>query len=326
MRGGVFVCHAAEDAGTAQRVVATLEAANVPCWIAPRDIRPGQNWPEAILDGIAAAPAMVLVFSTAANNSKHVARELGAADERGLPIVPVRLEHVEPSPKLLYFISQAQWLEAGEVGAQQWESPLVQAVRDAVQQTPPTRKIPAIGRQDLNGTGHRRRWWLWGGAAAALLLVAGLLVVLLTRQGEEAKAGPVPEGRAGMASVFPSLSDECDPVDPPGMPVKTEVYLCDYLGAKGYRVRYSRWEDGYDVVDFYNTTYPEAVSQDWVRQGKNVGERLTYEVKSDDKTPYRWSEAYKDMPFSIDVEAKSEQARGSGIGVALGQAQDDIGK
>jgi hypothetical protein len=165
-----------------------------------------------------------------------------------------------------------------------------------------------------------------GWRGAALLLVAGLLVVLLTRQGDKAKAGPVPEGRAGMASVFPSLSDQCDPVDPPGMPVKTEVYLCDYLDDKGYRVRYSRWEDGYDVVDYYNTTYPKAESQDWVsRQGKKVGERLTYEV-TDDKAPYHWSEAYKDMPFSIDVEAKSEQARGLGIGVALGQAQDDTGK
>jgi hypothetical protein len=326
MLGGVFVCHAAEDAGTAQRVVATLEAANMPCWIAPRDIRPGRSWAEAILEGIAAAPAMVLVFSAAANRSKHVSREVGAADDRGLPIVWVRLEQVQPSPKLSYFIAEAQWLDADRAGPQQWESPLVQAVRDAVQQTPPTRKIPAIGGQDLNETGHRRRWWLWGGAGAALLLVAGLLVVLLTRQGDEAKAGPVPEGRAGMASVFPSLSDQCDPVDPPGMPVKTEVYLCDYLDDKGYRVRYSRWEDGYDVVDYYNTTYPKAESQDWVsRQGKKVGERLTYEV-TDDKAPYHWSEAYKDMPFSIDVEAKSEQARGLGIGVALGQAQDDTGK
>jgi hypothetical protein len=207
MRGGVFVCHAAEDAGTAQRVVATLEAADVPCWIAPRDIRPGQNWAEAILDGIAAAPAMVLVFSAAANNSKHVPRELGAADERGLPIVPIRLEQVEPSPRLLYFISQAQWLEADGVGAQQWESPLVQAVRDAVQQTHPTRIVPATRGQGPTGTSHRRRLLLWGGAVTALVLVVGLLVLFLTRSGEEGSQavheaeGLVPPGRAGMASV-----------------------------------------------------------------------------------------------------------------------------
>src|SRR3954451_8768881 len=116
MRGGVFVCHAAPDAGTAQRVVAALEAANMPCWIAPRDIEPGEDWPEAIVAAIKAAPAMVLTFSAATNESPHVPRELEAAVKRKLPIVPVRLDQAEPSPKLVFLIGQAHWLETNGVG------------------------------------------------------------------------------------------------------------------------------------------------------------------------------------------------------------------
>ena len=46
MRGGVFVCHAARDAGTAQRVVAALEAAGL-------EVRPDASpaAAKAFLDG-----------------------------------------------------------------------------------------------------------------------------------------------------------------------------------------------------------------------------------------------------------------------------------
>src|SRR3954466_16432399 len=88
MRGGVFVCHASDDADTAQRAVAALEAAGIACWIAPRDIEAGETYTQAILDGLDAAPAIVLIFSSATNESPHVARELEAAvgsSRRGIP-------------------------------------------------------------------------------------------------------------------------------------------------------------------------------------------------------------------------------------------------
>src|SRR3954471_7032473 len=98
MRGGAFVCHAARDAGTAQRVVAVLEAAGVPCWIAPRDIEPGESWSSAIVDGLEAAPAVVLVFSAATNDSPHVTRELETAVHRRIPIVQSASNRWSPRP------------------------------------------------------------------------------------------------------------------------------------------------------------------------------------------------------------------------------------
>ena len=139
----------------AQRVVAALEAAGVPCWIAPRDIDPGESYAQAILDGLEAAPAMVLVFSAATNESPHVIRELESAVGSGTPIVPVRLEAVEPSRDLRYFIGTSQWLETGGDAAEQWESPLVRAVRRAVGQgghRPP----PPDPRATERAAGHDR--------------------------------------------------------------------------------------------------------------------------------------------------------------------------
>jgi hypothetical protein len=162
MRGGVFVCHASHDAGVALRVVAALEAAGVPCWIAPRDIDPGDSYSRAILDGLEAAPALVLVFSAATNASPHVTRELESAVGRGIAIVPVRLEPVEPSRDLRYFIGTSQWLDTGGVAADQWEPPLVRAVRRAVgtggHRQPPTGAGTGSEQPDLpEPTGLGRR-------------------------------------------------------------------------------------------------------------------------------------------------------------------------
>src|SRR4051812_7763041 len=142
MRGGVFICHASRDAAMAQRAVEALEAAGVHCWIAPRDIDAGENYTQAILDGLEAAPAVVLVFSSATNESPHVARALEIAVGSGRRIVPVRLEAVEPSGSLRYFIGTSQWLEATAPDAD-WSAALVQAVRRAVGQ-PVTQSPPGL--------------------------------------------------------------------------------------------------------------------------------------------------------------------------------------
>ena len=86
----------------ARRVVEALEEHGVPCWIAPRDIAPGDNYTQAILDALAAAPALVLVFSSAADTSPHVRRELEMAVGSDTAIVPVRLEAKDPSAALGY--------------------------------------------------------------------------------------------------------------------------------------------------------------------------------------------------------------------------------
>src|SRR5580765_2948442 len=71
MAHDVFVSYSTHDKPTADAVVARLEAARLRCWIAPRDILPGMEWGEAIIDGIHRSRIMVLVFSSSANASPH---------------------------------------------------------------------------------------------------------------------------------------------------------------------------------------------------------------------------------------------------------------
>ena len=108
-----FVSHETDnDGGVAMAMCGALESRGLHCWISPRDIPPGIDWPAAIVQGINASGLLVLVLSAAANESRWVLREVMAADKRGLPIVPVRIEDVEPAEALEFVLGPAQWLNA----------------------------------------------------------------------------------------------------------------------------------------------------------------------------------------------------------------------
>lgn len=108
----VFISYAKEDKPIADAVCAKLESRNIRCWIAPRDIPPGKNFPEAIIEGIEDGKVVVLIFSSSANKSPHVTRELTNAVNKGRIIIPFRIEDVLPSKSMEYLISVPHWLDA----------------------------------------------------------------------------------------------------------------------------------------------------------------------------------------------------------------------
>jgi hypothetical protein len=108
----VFISYAQLDKPIADAVCAKLESRYLRCWIAPRDVIPGKSFPEAIIDAIVDSKVVVLIFSSHANNSPHVIRELTTAVNKGRIIVPFRVEDVMPSKSMEYLISVPHWLDA----------------------------------------------------------------------------------------------------------------------------------------------------------------------------------------------------------------------
>src|SRR4051794_17906324 len=104
-----FISYSTQDKATADAACATLEAAGIRCWIAPRDILPGMNWGGSIIKAIGDAAVMVLIFSGNSNASEQVTREVERASSKGVPIIPFRIEAIAPSPDLEYFISTPHW-------------------------------------------------------------------------------------------------------------------------------------------------------------------------------------------------------------------------
>jgi tetratricopeptide (TPR) repeat protein len=114
MAHDVFISYTSspKDKMTANAVCATLEQHGIRCWIAPRDILAGEDWGEAIIDALNKSRALVLIFSASANRSPQIKREVERAVNRGMPVIPFRIEDVLPSKALEYFISTPHWLDA----------------------------------------------------------------------------------------------------------------------------------------------------------------------------------------------------------------------
>ncbi|MBP1823236.1 toll/interleukin-1 receptor domain-containing protein [Mycobacterium sp. OAE908] len=112
MAHDVFICHSSLDKVAADAVCAALEARGIRCWIAPRDIRPGQDWAAAIVDAIRGAQILVLVFSGHANESPQVRREVERAANLGKGLLPLRIEDVKPQQSLEYYLNEPHWLDA----------------------------------------------------------------------------------------------------------------------------------------------------------------------------------------------------------------------
>jgi hypothetical protein len=112
MAHDVFICHSAKDKTTADAVCAMLESNGIRCWIAPRDVTAGMEWSECIIDAIEECRVMVLVFTTNANESSQIRREVERAVNRGVAILPLRIEDILPGRALEYFIGNVHWLDA----------------------------------------------------------------------------------------------------------------------------------------------------------------------------------------------------------------------
>jgi hypothetical protein len=108
----VFLSHSHVDKSHADAICHCLERAGVRCWVAPRDIRPSEDWAEAIINGMDQCRILLLIFSSSSNNSPQVRREVERAVNKGLTILPFRIEAVAPSKSLEYFISTQHWLDA----------------------------------------------------------------------------------------------------------------------------------------------------------------------------------------------------------------------
>jgi hypothetical protein len=112
MAHDVFISHSHEDKPAADAACAALEARGIRCWIAPRDIDPGQDWAASIVEAIRGAQIMLLVFSRHANQSAQVKREVERAASSGKAILPLRIDDVLPEAALEYYLSTPHWLDA----------------------------------------------------------------------------------------------------------------------------------------------------------------------------------------------------------------------
>jgi hypothetical protein len=186
MTHDVFISYAPIDKPIADGVCANLEADGVRCWIAPRDMRPGEDAPREIHQAITGCRVLVLIFSNQANISAQVYREIFLAADKKIIIVPFIIEIPEMTPRMRYILAGAHGLDAMNPPTQAQIDSLVQRVKRLLMGPPPSsaavRHIPA---------------WVWGGIIAVMLLVGSAAAGYWT--------GQIPNAIPITSSIIPTI-------------------------------------------------------------------------------------------------------------------------
>jgi TolB-like protein/Flp pilus assembly protein TadD len=164
----VFLSYASQDAAVANSVVENLEQHGLKCWIAPRDVKPGAQYADAIVRAINEAKAMVLVMSGSGVASPHVGKEIERGSSKRKPIIAFRIDAAPLNHALEYFLSESQWIDVPKLGMPAALTKLAEAVGHVSTVVPP---VPASAQRS-GGVGKRLVI-----AAAALIGVAAAVAL-----------------------------------------------------------------------------------------------------------------------------------------------------
>lgn len=173
-----YVTDAPHSRQAALGIVHELEERGIRCWIAPRDMASGKDYMAQLADRVPESKALVLVFSSEANGSPHVKREVALAFEKEVPILPFRVEDVEPARELDYCIGHIHWLDA-------LDPPLsrhIERLADRLEQIlaeGPSEQVALLRRKKAREPQWRAVVWAvkHGALATATVAVAGLLLL-----------------------------------------------------------------------------------------------------------------------------------------------------
>lgn len=108
----VFISYSSKDKVKADAICSHFEGRGIRCWYAPRDIKPGADWAESIINALENSKMLVLVFTGNANTSQQVLREVSTAVTQGMPIVPIKFSEEEPTHSMKYYLATVHWLDA----------------------------------------------------------------------------------------------------------------------------------------------------------------------------------------------------------------------
>lgn len=169
----VFISYASPDQDVALELTDYLERAGHPCWIAPRDIDPGEDYRTSILGAIKQARSLVLLYSLHANLSFDVANELLLARKRGKRRLFLKTDDSTPDGPLEYELATVQWIDCQKPARTAGFERLARYLRYGTGAAGAARAIlSGISQTVLSWIPYRR-------AAAAALAVLALLGIAM---------------------------------------------------------------------------------------------------------------------------------------------------
>ena len=109
MKYDVFISHSSADLAISEKLYEYLESNGIKCWIDSKNV--SGLYARSIIEGIKQSQIMVLVFSGNSNESPHVENEVDNAFNERKVIIPFRIEDIEMSDVLLYYLRKSHYVD-----------------------------------------------------------------------------------------------------------------------------------------------------------------------------------------------------------------------
>ncbi len=112
MAHDVFISYSSKDKLIADALCHAIEQEGIRCWIAPRDVNPGQNFAREINKAIKGCEYFVLVFSENSNAAQHVNSEINLAFNSQKTILSVKIDNAVMNESIEYYLGGTHWIDA----------------------------------------------------------------------------------------------------------------------------------------------------------------------------------------------------------------------
>ena len=209
MQPTAFISHASSDSAQATRLTSLLEQHGVRCWVAPRDVTPGQPYADEIVHGIEGCAAFVLLATSASLASRNVLNELEQAHRSARVIYTVMVNQPKLPGDVSYYVARLHWLQTDGTDFENVADRLADVMKGV-------RRWEAVASPPSLTRSLRNMLPAFGGALAAVTFAVLLLTVfgfyLLRRERHRAAADYRSLGWVTLDSVAPDSRrpDECN--------------------------------------------------------------------------------------------------------------------
>lgn len=164
----VFISYSTIDREPADAMYHYIKSQGIGCWMAPHDVPAGHAWPGAIMKAIRACNVLVLILTAKSNASEDVITEVHLAAELKKQIVTVRMEEIELSDDLQYYLSRRHHLAAIGLDKEAMHARLIASLRTLLPETIPTTESGAeVTTRSRKRTSERV---IWGDHAEATVI------------------------------------------------------------------------------------------------------------------------------------------------------------